>query len=180
MLPMVAALQVPADEETRVTQGELTYIFPPDSGAQEFELIDNGIIIDGSRLVTLLQGGSLEITLTRWSAGDHQMELISTVPQTITFKWFINGSKQYIKDDDGLYLDTYQIGTESAQISLLPVDDSTPIETRTTIYRAPWGERTVFFVVIDDQVLYFRNSLLVGILIFISIASFLYYILRRK
>lgn len=176
-MPVVLALDI--TEDTTLVHGDVTYKILADSGIQEVNLITDGIVVDDDRLITILQGGTLEVTLERWSEGGRVVTLYSSVPQTITFKWVIDGKKQYIKDDIGLHLDTYRIGSELVQISLLDASSATTSVPQAAIERPSWVKRTLFFFILDDKVIKFTNMTLILVLIFISAVIFTYRMVFR-
>lgn len=182
VIPSVMALELDQETDTVLVQDTIIYNIKADTGIREVELLSSGIEIDGNRLITIIQGGTLNITFTEWSVGrSRTIHLKSSVPQTLTFKWIINGTKHYFKDDVGLHLDTYRIGMESVEILLVP-DDSASHEGNAadSIESAPWLRRNVFFVVLNDEVIHITNSTVVVLSLFAFGAVFVIYLLRRN
>jgi len=181
LMNSVFAISISDSEITKINHGDISYYFNPDTNISNVELSSTGISIDGDKLITIIQGGELEITFTSWSEEQENMVVSSSVPQTITYKYIINGDKYYVQSNNSIYVDTYKIGDEELNISLIKADITS--NEAIIVYDQEdlvWAKRNAFFVVFDDEtVVFVKNSQIMTFLVFILIIFGLYLLWRK-
>jgi hypothetical protein len=149
-LPIVSAIDV-GDIDVVLSQNSIKYTIHPDIGVENIELVTNGILInEKDRLVTIIQGGSFEVEILSWEEGNHTLALSSSVPQAISFRWTIDGKKQYLKDDVGLNIDTYHIENDTI-VELISESSEDERLVSTNMVKKSWLKRTTFFFVDEDE-----------------------------
>lgn len=176
LISSVSAIDISQSQETEISHGEITYLFPANSDIYEAELSSTGIILDGNKLITIVQGGELYITFTSWSEEKGYYIMVeSSVPQTILYKYVIDGKKYYAQINNSIFVDTYNID-ETLEIKLIK-ESSKEIDVPTayTEKLPSWGKRNAFFIIFDeDNVFFVKNSqilLFLGLFLVILVIS---------
>jgi len=142
MVGVVAAL--PITDTTTLSQEGLSVTILHDAGVRSAELITGGVRLDNDTLLTAVQGGVVTIIVEKWG-GEYALTLTSSVPQTITHRWVVNGSVQYIKVGSELFRESLPLTTEPTSVTLVPT--TTAVRPTTTPPSVVTKKPTALFIV---------------------------------
>ena len=175
-----AALVTPVaiEDDTTIVQDGITYTVLEESGISEAEIFYQGIKVDGDTLMTSIEGGLVNITFHEWGENKH-VTIYSSTPQTIRFKWLINGSKQYFKDDVGLHIDTYKASEGNTSISLVEKENSGGRVDITNSQEGRWTQRNIFFFVLNGYIIRVTNGIMLLAGAFVIGLIVLFRVVRR-
>jgi len=148
-----SVLAIDIDNTKRVTieHEDIVYVFEPDSGINQISLLTDGISIGEDRLFTFLQGGQLIITFMQWGEGVSTVKISSSVPQTIVYSWYIDGKRHFIMQNGTLFTESFPVGLESAQISLVSDELNTDGAVTTVTKQVSWEKRNVLILSVGDE-----------------------------
>lgn len=155
LLLMSMASATTFEEDTMFNEGNINYIFSSGISVDNFDITSGGIKINNGdfKLGLTVQGGEVEVNILEFNE-TKKIEVMSSVPQSLTFIITQDGIRQYLYDGDSYHLNNYNIGIDPVVFDIVTFnekEENTNLENSVLDYKEDiqkldwWKQKMVEF-----------------------------------